>query len=195
MKSGLLLRFILTLALALGISSTQLLSQDKDATEKSTPPQNQGGGKGGGKGGAKGGQQGGGKGGQRGGQAANPGGLPDMSSMTQEQKAAALNTYRHTKMTAMAEACEVRDDQMEAFVKTQVEFENAMLKGFLQMQSAGRDRDKRQAIGQSMTKANSTSLKAMKTVLDKDQMKVYTKEMKARMPQQQGGKGGGKGGK
>lgn len=182
MKSGVLLRFFLTLALALGASSTQVLSQDA-AAEKSAPQQNQRGGKGGAKGG-------GAKGGQRG-QAANPGGLPDMTGMTQEQKSVALNAYRHTKMTAIADACEVRDDQMEGFVKTQVVFENAMLKGFLQMQSAGRDRNKRQAIAQAMTKAHSTTSKAMKKVLDKAQMKVYAKAMKARKPQQpqQGRKG------
>ena len=175
MKSDVILRFFLTLALALGISSVNLLSQEDTKTTEQTPQRNQGGAKGG----AKGGQRG---------QAANRG-VPDMSGMTQEQKAAALNAFRHDKMTALADACEVTDDQMEAFVKTQVVFENAMLKGLLQMQSAGRDRNKRQAIAQSITKANSTAGKAMKKILEKAQMKVYTKEMKARMPQK-GRKGG-----
>ena len=178
MKSDVILRFFLTLTLALGISSVNLLSQEDTKTTEQTPQRNQGGAKGG----AKGGQRG---------QAANRG-VPDMSGMTQEQKAAALNAFRHDKMTALADACEVTDDQIEAFVKTQVVFENAMLKGLLQMQSAGHDRNKRQAIAQSITKANSSAGKAMKKILEKAQMKVYTKEMKARMPQrgQKGRKGG-----
>ena len=179
MKLVLLLRLILALTLTFGLSSTHLLAQDdEEKAEEKVETQERGGG----------GQRGQG-GGQRGGQ---PGGLPDLSGMTPEEQAAALGKYRQGKIIEMAEAVEVREDQLKEFVQVHKDFETALLKGQLSMRSVGRDRAKRQSLMQSITKANSTAIKAMKKILDKDQRKIYAKKMKERMPQQ-GQRGGGRG--
>ena len=180
MKSVVILRFFLTLALAFCISSTQLFSQEdtekKEETEEKepeTPPQR--------------GQRGGGGGGQ-GGQGQR-GGLPDMPNLTKEERMARLNEIIQKNVVEMADAVKIREDQQEAFVKTQAAFEVEMIKIRGQMQSVGQDRNKRRALGQSRTKASSDTSKAMKKILDKDQMKSYTAKMKERMSQQ-GQRGG-----
>ena len=66
-----------------------------------------------------------------------------------------------------------------------------MIKVQGQMQSVGQDRNKRRALGQSWRKASSDTFKAMKKILDEDQMKAYTAKMKGRTPQQ--GQRGGRG--
>jgi hypothetical protein len=92
----------------------------------------------------------------------------------------------------MIEAAEVREDQQEAFVKTQAKFEVELIKVQSQMQSVGRDRNKRQALGQARTKAASVASKEMKKILDKDQYKAYQAKMKERTPQQGRGRGRGR---
>jgi hypothetical protein len=189
MKSVVILRFFLTLALAFCISSTQLFSQEdtekKEETEEKepeTPPQR------GQRGGGGGGQRGqGGQGGQRG--QGQRGGLPDMSSLSKEERMARLNEIIQKNVVEMEDVVEIRDDQQEAFVKSQAAFEVEMIKIQGQMQSVGQDRNKRRALGQSRTKASSDTSKAMKKILDKDQMKSYTAKMKERMSQQ-GQRGG-----
>ncbi len=130
--------------------------------------------------------QGGGQRGQRGGQ--RGGGLGDMSEMTKEERVAHLNKIINTNVVQMIDAAEVREDQQEAFVKAQAKFEIELIKVMSQMQSAGRDRDKRQKLMQARMKATSTVAKEVKKILDKDQFKLYQAKMKERTPPQRGGR-------
>ena len=172
-------RLFLVFTLGLCISVPPVFSQDdkEEETDKKeqTDQQPQRG-----KGGQRGGQGGGGQG----------GGLPDMSEMTKEERMARLNEIIQKNVVQMVEAVEPREDQQEAFVKTQAGFEVEMIKIQGQMRSVGRDRQKRQGLMQAMNKNSSNTNKAMKKILDKDQMKIYSAKLKERMPQQRrGGKG------
>ena len=92
----------------------------------------------------------------------------------------------------MAEAVEIRDDQVRDFVKAQVQFESTLVKTQLQMQFVGRDRQKRMSLVRGLTDAQSTAAKTIKEILDKNQMKLYTAKMKERVPQQRGRGGRGR---
>lgn len=170
MKS-VLLRLFLTVALTFGFSAMPLSAQDEETKEEQN--ENQRG-------------QGGGQRGQRGGQ--RGGGLGDMSEMTKEERVAHLNKIINTNVVQMIDAAEVREDQQEAFVKAQAKFEIELIKVMSQMQSVGRDRDKRQKLMQARMKATSTVAKEVKKILDKDQFKLYQAKMKERTPQQRGGR-------
>lgn len=174
MKSLLLLRLFLAFSLTFGFSALHLSAQDEDSSEERAQGQR---GQGGGQRG-----QGGGQGGQR------QGGLGDMSKMTQEERQAHLQNYINTNIMTMLEASEVREDQQKDFAQAQVKYETSVLKIMMQMQAAGRDRDKRQSLLQARNKATADVTKAMKKILDKDQMKLYTKKLEERTPQRGGGR-------
>jgi len=177
MKS-VLFRLLLTLTLTFGFSALPLSAQDEENKEEQNENQR---GQGGGQRGQGGGQRGQG-GGQR------PGGLGDMSKMTKEERMAHLNKLINTNVVQMIDAAQVREDQQEAFVKAQAKFEIELMKVLGQMQSVGRDRDKRQKLMQTRTKATSTVTKEVKKILDKDQFKLYQAKMKERTPQPRGGR-------
>ena len=181
MNSALLLRILLALSLTFGFSAIPLSAQDEEKQEEQSENQRGGRGQGGGQRGQGGGQRGQG-GGQRG------GGLGDMSNMSEEERKAHINKYINTNIVQMVEAAQVREDQQRSFVQAQVKFETEVLKIMFQMQSVGRDRDKRQRLGQARNKAVSEVTKAMKGILDKDQLKLYQAKLKERTPQQRGGR-------
>ncbi|QXD25415.1 hypothetical protein F7C95_05835 [Opitutia bacterium ISCC 51] len=166
MKS-VLLRLFLALTLTFGFSVLPLSAQDEENKEEQNENQR--------------GQRGQG-GGQR------PGGLGDMSEMTKEERMAHLNKLINTNVVQMIDAAQVREDQQEAFVKAQAKFEIELIKVLGQMQSVGRDRDKRQKLMQTRMKATSAVAKEVKKILDKDQFKLYQAKMKERTPQPRGGR-------
>lgn len=166
MKS-VLLRLFLALTLTFGFSVLPLSAQDEENKEEQNENQR--------------GQRGQG-GGQR------PGGLGDMSEMTKEERMAHLNKLINTNVVQMIDASQVREDQQEAFVKAQAKFEIELIKVLGQMQSVGRDRDKRQKLMQTRMKATSAVAKEVKKILDKDQFKLYQAKMKERTPQPRGGR-------
>ena len=183
MKS-VLLRLFLALTLTFGFSSIPLTAQDDEKKEEQNENQRGQRGQGGGQRGQGGGQRG--QGGQGGGQRA--GGLGDMSQMSPEERQAHVQKYINTNIIQMMEASEVREDQQKPFAQAQVKFETEVLKVMMQMQGAGRDRDKRQRLMQNRTKATNDVKKAMKKILDKDQYKLYTAKLDERTPQQRGGR-------
>ncbi|MDB2499376.1 MAG: hypothetical protein P8L44_20350 [Opitutales bacterium] len=177
MKS-VLLRLLLTLTLTFGFSTISLSAQDDE--KKKEQNENQRGQRG----------QGGGQRGQGGGQ--RPGGLGDMSEMSKEERVAHLNKLINTNVVQMIDAAQVREDQQEAFVKAQAKYEIELIKVLGQMQSVGRDRDKRQRLMQTRAKATTAVAKEVKKVLDKDQFKLYQAKMEERTPQQRGRGGRGR---
>lgn len=154
MKYVLFFRFVVTLALAIGISSASLY------------PQGQGGG-------------------------AQRGGGQNMQNLSPEERVKRINEMIQKNVVEMAETVEIREDQQEAFVKAQANYEVQTLKIRGQVQSAGQDREKRMQARQSMQKLAQSTEKAMKGILDKEQFKAYQAKMKERMPQGRGGQGGG----
>ncbi len=183
MKSVTFFRLAFSLALVLGLSSSPIFSQDEneetpETVENQDRPQR---GQGGGQRGPGGGQRG-----QRGAQAEN---------LTPEERMKRINELIQKNVTEMAEVVELRTDQQEAFVKAQANYEVQTLKIRGAMQSAGRDREKRQQAMQQMQKLGTETNKAMKKILDKEQFKAFQTKMKERQPQRgQGGQRGPGGG-